>query len=180
MKFLSSFISCALLCFLLSSCEFHCNIGSKNDDGKNKAVIINGVKLYNGIRLESHHVKVEKAYLSFEKGGRVPDDNFIGEYTPVKLLVFIDSGWIVENGMSRLGASEKVTAETGEIVLNEEDLFNKKESADLPEKDARIIGLTVFLRLAKNSQPHTFNVEFKIWDKIGDGYIEGDYELVSK
>ena len=149
------------------------------EDGKNKPVIKNGIKLYNGIRLESN-VKVNKAYLAFTDGDRVPDDNFIGENTPVKLLVFIDSGWVEENGISSLGASEKVTTENGQVILDEEDLFLKKEMEEMPAKDARTIGLTVSLRLAKNSPPQSFNVEFRIWDKKGNGYITGDYQLISK
>lgn len=180
MRYLSMGVIFFVAISLLPSCEFHCNVGTAGEDGKHKPVIDKGIKLYNGIHLETNKVAVNKAYLLFANGDRVPPDNFIGEDSPVKLIVLIDSGWVVENETCRLGASEKITAENGELLLDEKDLFQKKETQDLSAKDAKIIGITASIRLIRNTPPQTFNVSFRIWDKRGDGFIEGNYQLVSK
>ena len=179
MQLLSRIILFLVVVFLLPSCEFKCNMGDKAAEHTNKPAVKDGAAVYNGIKLTQHQVKVNKAYLVFDNGERVPDDNFIDFTSSVKLLVLLDSGWVSRNGKVNIGASEKVETEKGEAILDEVDLFKGSEDG-VSEADSKIIGLTVTLRVPKNSPPTWFLVKFRIWDKNGEGYVEGEYKLYSK
>jgi hypothetical protein len=171
-----------LLPLLLTSCEFNCQVGSKTnpEDDKSKAVMQGGTAVYNGIKLQANNVKVEKAYLIFENGQRLEEGNFIDFTSPVKLILMIDEGWVAENGKVSLGAAEKITVErSGEVLLDEADLFTKY-SDGISEADAKVISLTAILKFNNPIPPTTFTVSFKVWDKKGNGVIEGSYTLHSK
>ena len=172
----------ALILFI-SSCEFQCKVGSMDENQqKTKAtgpVKIGNALVYNNIQITSNKLALNKAYLVFENGERVPNDNFVEFSSPIKLLLLIDSGWTVNNMKVKLGASEKVTNENGVTELEQQDLF-----ADYPEgvsaEDARIIGLTISIKMNPGAPPTWFKVNFRVWDKNSDGYIEGHYKLFSK
>jgi hypothetical protein len=134
--------------------------------------------IYNGIELEAHLVKVRKAYLVFDDGERVPDNNVVDFSKPVKMTVFVDSGWTEHENQVMLGASEKVTTDEGRVLLSEKDLFVKNHrTSSIPAEDARILSLTVTLKLAGNSEPGFVTISFTIWDKMGIGYVKGQYRL---
>jgi hypothetical protein len=171
-----------LLPLLLSSCEFKCQVGGKNgpEDGKTKPVMQGGAAVYNGIKLQATDVKVEKAYLIFENGQRLEEGNFIDFSSPVKLILLIEEGWKAEGGNVYLGASEKITVESsGEVLLDEPDLFTKFPDG-VSEADAKVISLTATLKFNNPIPPTTFTVSFRVWDKKGNGVIEGSYTLHSK
>ena len=65
------------LSLLLSSCEFNCSIGKKEEE-KGSAKVKEGARVYNNIQLTTNGVKVDKAFLLLANGQRVPDDNFVG------------------------------------------------------------------------------------------------------
>lgn len=170
-----------LVC-LLPACEFKCHVGKieENKTAQRKGPIVqDGAILYNGIELEANKVKLSKAYLVFENGERVPNDNFVDFESPVKLLLLIDSGWTTENGKVWLGVSEKGISEDGETLLDKKDLFTGHEEGVAPE-DAKILGLTYTIKLNPGSPPTSFKLFFKVWDKKGKGYIEGNFKLFSK
>lgn len=170
-------------CFSLVSCEVKCNIGSKEEVKQStgtKPYVQDGTAIYNGIKLSADKVNVTKAYLVFDNGERVPDDNFIDFKGAVKLLLIIDSGWVIKNDKVFLSASEKVVAENGTILLNEEDLFAKYASDGISPEDAKIIGITVSLNLKEGDPPAYFNIHFDVRDKIGEGVIKGSYRLYTK
>jgi hypothetical protein len=182
MPAISRLATCIIILFLLSSCEFKCNVGNKDKTANaevKKPVVKGGSIIYNGIDLESHNMKLSKAYLIFEDGTRVPEGNFVDFSAPIRLILLIDSGWVAQQGMVLIGASEKVQTENGATILDEKDLFEKYPEG-VSVEDAKIIGLTVTLRIDKNSPPTSFTTSFKVWDKKGDGYIEGNYKLYSK
>ena len=181
---MNSFRKCIYVFFivcLLPACEFKCSIGSAKKNKPHEAfkpVIKDGAIISNGIQLTTGSVKLRKAYLVFENGEEVPANNVIDYKSPVKLLLLIDSGWRSQNGHVWLGGAEKVLSEEGKVVLDEEDLFapfSEGVSAD----DAKIIGLTVTINITKG-YTSSFTVFFKVWDKKGKGYIEGNYKLFSK
>lgn len=181
MRLPSSLFVLFFLSVLLSSCDFQCKV---NSDPKKEATgkmpeVKDGAILYNGIKLTTNHIKVKKAYLVFENGERVPEGNFIDFKTPVKLLILIDSGWVVQNGKVKLQGAEKVVMEGGRVILNEDDLFASYPDG-VSEADSKIIGFTVTLTLPPNAPPTSFLVSFKAADKEGDGVIEGEYKLFSK
>ena len=168
--------------FVLSSCEFHCSIGSESTNKErthNEPIRKNGTTLLNGIELTANKMKVSKAYLVLANGERVPDDNVVDFNSPVKMLLLIDSGWTTINKRVWIGASEKVVAPNGEILLNEKDLFTDDDKG-ADATDAKIIGLTVTLKFPGSNLPDHLVIPFKVWDKKGEGYIEGSYTLYSK
>ena len=174
----SLFLLAVGVCFILPSCEFNCSIGNKDEPG-GTAVVKNGTRIYNQIDLQTNGVKVDKAYLIFDNGKRVPDDNFVDFKKPVRLQLKIKSGWVEENGKVMLGAAETITAENGTIVLKEEDLFEKYPSG-ISAADAKAIYLSAALSLKEGASPTSFTVSFNIWDKNGDGFIKGSYKLYSR
>ncbi len=178
MKNRSSFLLIIIFSFFLSSCKFSCSVG-ENDDSKSAAVVKEGARLYNNIELNTNHVKVSKAYLLLDNGERVPDDNFVSFNGPVKMQMYIDSGWVEKNGKVMLGASEKITTEHGVVLVDKQDLFQEYPDG-IPAADSKSLYLTATLEVKKNTPPVSITVSFRIWDKNGDGYIEGNYKLFSK
>jgi len=166
----------------LPSCEFNCKVGEIKEDKTNHAkspVVKDGAIIYNGIQLSSVKIKISKAYLVFENGERVPGNNFVDFERPVKLLLIIDSGWVIQNSKAWLGASEKVVTEDGKTMLDEKDLFIAYREG-ISAEDSKIIGLTYTLEVKQGTPPASFTVFFKVWDKKGEGYIEGNYKMFSK
>ena len=173
-----SFSLFVCLTIFLSSCEFNCSIGKK-DEPPGTAALVNDTRVYNGIRLETRGVKVDKAYLLFDNGERVPEGNFVDFKRPVRVHLLIDSGWVEQGGKVMLGAAETITAENGDIVLREEDLF-QKYTEGIPARDAKVIYLSAALTLKENASPTSFTVSFRVWDKKGEGSIQGSYKLYSR
>ena len=178
MKSIFSFFLFVWASFFLQSCEFNCSVGNK-DDVKGSATVKDGARVYNNIELNATDVKVSKAYLLLENGERVPDDNFVDFKSPVKMQLLIDSGWVEQNGKVALGISEKITAEDGTVILDEQDLFQKYTDG-ISVADSKIIYLSASIRLKENAAPTSFTVSFRVWDKKGKGYIDGSYKLFSK
>jgi hypothetical protein len=164
--------------FLLQSCEFSCSIGKK-DEVTGAAEVKDGARIYNNIQLNASGVKVDKAYLLFDDGQRVPDDNFVDFKSLVKMQILVDSGWAEENGKVLLGASEKIVTETGEVVVEEADLFQKYPDG-IAVEDSKSIYLSAILKLKEGIPPTSFTVSFRVWDKKGNGFVEGSYKLYSK
>ncbi len=174
-----------LISFFVSSCEFSCSVGNKEEtiDPPQKTfqtpVHQDGAVVYNGIDLKTSGIKLKKAYLVTKDGEKVPDDNFIDFKQPVKLLLIIDSGWHVTDKKVKLTASERVLSENGDMILNKTDLFESMPDG-VDAEDAKIIGLTVTLSLKEGSPPTFFTIHFRVSDKVGYGFIEGSYKLYSK
>ena len=178
MKSIFSFFLLVWIIFFLQSCEFNCSVGNK-DEVKGSATVNDGARVYNNIEINATGVKVSKAYLLLENGDRVPDDNFVNFKTPVKMQLLIDSGWEEQNGKVALGVSEKITAEDGTVILDEQDLFQKYTNG-ISVADSKVIYLSASIRLKENAAPTSFTVSFRVWDKNGKGYIDGSYKLFSK
>lgn len=181
-KHLSQSLCFVLIVLLLPSCEFKCNVGAstdKDERGKRASVVkqVGGAVLYNGIELESHEVKVRKAFLVFANGERVPPDNVIDFKQPVKLVIAIDSGWIEYKNKVWLGLMEKITNDNGNTLMYEKDLFKDVYPDGISPKDALDLALSASITLNKNSGPGFFIISFTIWDKKGVGYIRGQYRL---
>jgi hypothetical protein len=175
-----------LTIFALSSCEFHCSVGKKDEADKagekdpNAPVHKEGAAVYNNIQLTAKGVKVDKAYLiTATDGKRVAEGNFVDFSQPVKLIIEIDSGWVEKDGKVVIGASEKMSSKNT-VIIDEKDLFAQYEETGVDASDAKTIGLSVTLNLPKDAPPNDFDVVFRVWDKRGNGYIEGSYKLYSK
>ncbi len=175
---LGSFLLAVCVVFMLQSCEFNCSVG-KTDKDSGVAEVKDGARVYNKIQLTTNKVKVEKAYLLFDNGQRVPDDNFVDFNSTIKMQLLIDTGWVEENSKVMLGASEKIVTEDGTVVLEEADLFQKYPDG-ISVDDSKSIYLSAILKLKEAVPPTSFTVSFRVWDKKGDGFIEGSYKLYSK
>ena len=179
MRYVTAFLLIFCIGFFLQSCEFNCSIGKKDEEIKGVAKVKEGARIYNNIELTSPGLKISKAYLVYEGGGRVPDDNFVDFKKWIKMQLQVDSGWVVNNGKIMLGASEKIIAENGTVILEENDLF-KKYPDGIAAEDAKFIVLSAGVNLKEGAAPTSFTVSFKVWDKNGNGYAEGSYQLFSK
>ena len=169
-----------VLSVFLQSCEFNCSIGKKKDEVKGTAKVKDGTRIYNDIQLQTNKLKVSKAYLVMKDGSAMPEGNLVDFEKPINVQLVIDEGWTEQNGKVFLGASEKIAAEDGTVILDEKDLFSGKYSDGISATDAKEVGLTASLTLKKGLPPATFTVSFKVWDKKGEGYVEGSYKLYSK
>jgi hypothetical protein len=176
-----SFLLIISVSLSLSSCEFNCSVGKAKKDVEvtGTVKVKEGARIYNNIELQASGVKVDKAYLIFDNGERVPDDNFVDFTSPVKIHILVDSGWVEENGKVMLGASEKITAESGNVVVEEVDLFEKYPEG-ISAEDARSIYLSAIFTIKEGAPPTSFTVSFRVWDKKGAGFIEGSFKLYSK
>lgn len=176
-------ISIITLTIIVSSCKFSCKVGSMDETpakARTKGTVkIGDALVYNDIAISFKDIKLNKAYLVFENGERVPDGNLVDFSSPVKLVLLIDSGWTTKNAKVMLGASEKISSEDSDVILNEDDLFAGYPEG-VTEEDSRIIGITASIKLPSGAPPTSFDVHVKVWDKNSDAYIEGKYKLFSK
>jgi hypothetical protein len=171
-----------VLSLFLSSCEFQCSIGGNKDEKKLSpgAVMKDGAALYNDVNLSATGVKVNRAFLTNAKNEKIQPGNFVAPNEKVFLNIIVDSGWVATDGRCYLGASEKVVTHQGNELLNEADLFSSMDETGASDKDAKIISLSVLLKLPENAPPNNFHVSFRVWDKKGTGEITGDYKLYTK
>ncbi|MBL7726589.1 MAG: hypothetical protein JNM68_02840 [Dinghuibacter sp.] len=169
-----------LFSLLLTACEFRCSVGGDSGTtGKPNAK--KGPMLYNNIALNTTGgVKVHRAFLTNDKNERIAEGNFIEPNKYTYLKVIIDSGWTETNGRCYLGASQKITTDGGKVLLDEPDLFESLGVDGASAEDAKIISLSVILKVPPNAPPSGFNVEYRIWDKKGEGSISGQYKIFTK
>ena len=69
-------------------------------------------------------------------------------------------------------------SEDGSVILDKEDLFTSSDGYSV--EDAKIIGISVTINVKSGSPPTYFTVHYRLWDKKGDGVIDGSYRLYSK
>ncbi len=169
-------LSCCCVVFF-SSCEFSCSIGDKSSE-KKISYTSDEPRIYNNIKLKATKLKIEKAYLIFDNGNAVPENNAVDFKNPVKMQVKIDSGWVSRDGKVMIGASEKIVTEDGTVLLDEPDLF--AANTGVSPEDAKSLRLTASIHVREGSPPTSFTIFFNIWDKNGEGTMEGSYKLYSK
>jgi len=134
-------------------------------------------KIRNKIELQEKELIVSQAYLQFEDGKLVPEDNKIELKQSVKLKLLME-GWKKESDKVYIGATETITTNDGQTVLKTEDLF-----ADYPDgvkaEDASVISLSAVITGIDKLYDY-FLVSFHVWDKKGKGEIKGSYKLYLK
>lgn len=133
-------------------------------------------KISNGINLNlGKGIKLVKAYLFYDGGARVADSNLADLGQNVNMLIQIEKGgWVEKDQKVSIGASEKISTNTGAMILNEADLFAK--FADISAEDAQYITLKAVIT-SQTKKFEFFLVSFTIWDKWGSGKITGSYKL---
>ncbi|MBC7829296.1 MAG: hypothetical protein H7122_16225 [Chitinophagaceae bacterium] len=163
--------------FLLSILLISCNTGAdpkpvNEQKAESKKV---STKIRNGIELTTKgDLKVSQAFLLFEDGSLVPASNEARVNQVVNLRLIIDNGFTESNGKVEIGASEKIETNTGELLLDEKDLF--KDLGEIEAERAKALTLNaVITRLDKLYD--YFLVSFRVWDKKGNGEVNGSYKL---
>lgn len=140
------------------------------DDGNG-----NKTQLLNDISIETKgSVEVYRAFLSFESGDLVPSSNVTSLGKPVYLNLNITKGWKEDEGTVSLGASERISSDNGTVFLDEPDLFQNYNS--ISAEDAKFIRLKAVVN-SKTGPIKYFVVDYKVWDKNGDGVITGSYKF---
>lgn len=141
----------------------------KEDEPKSQAQVLNDIVLETG-----GGVEVSQAFLTYENGDVVPSSNVTSLGKPVYLRLNLIKGWKEEMGEVSLGASEKISSDKGTVFLDEPDLFQKYKS--LSADDAKIIQLKAVINSMSGPIKY-FVVDYKVWDKNGDGVIKGSYKF---
>ena len=163
-----------LLALAIAACNNSAQTGDKNTTAKSDNSNSN---FRNDISVKSNGIKVEQAFLMFDDDKLVPADNKVEIGQNVRLRLII-SGWKPVNGRVALGASEKISTDDGQVVLDEKDLFaNLTDGADL--KDAGVITLSAVISRVDKLFKY-FEVSFKVWDKNSSDNASGFYRLYLK
>jgi hypothetical protein len=169
---------------MLVSCEFKCNIGKMEEPTNNNKKVVEkeGAVIFNGIELIANKIKLNKAYLveNNKSDKSISENNFIDVKEGVKLMLIIDSGWTSKNNSVWLGASMKVTADNGEVLMNKQDMFEEYNENGISIRDSKYIALSVFFTEWNAKRPVSLDVAFNIWDKKGEGFINGKYRVHTK
>jgi hypothetical protein len=161
----------AIVCLSLFSCEFSIKTHEKKTDTQNS-------KIRNGILVQSKGVNLEQAFLLKEDGTLLPEDNKIEVKQKIKLRL-IANGWKEQEGRVYVEASQKVIKNNGEILLDQANLFEADSIESISAEDAKYINLSFWLNEIYELFEY-LTVEFKIWDKKGEGEVKGSYRLYLK
>jgi len=180
----------ALIIFAIvfTSCEFKCNIGKdteKKDQQKDSTIQKssnknNSPQTLNGIELSTNEVQVNRAFLSLESGNLVPSDNTVALGEKISLVINIDNGWKEIDGKSFIGASEKITTDNGTTLLDTGDMFAAYDQTGLDPTDAKVITLKAIITSKPSGPVEYYVVNFRVWDKKGNGEITGKYKFYIK
>ena len=167
--------------FLLSCfCACEIKVKSKNTDSepaikqasaepKTDADILHNISV-----LQSGRLKVGQAFLTFEDGRLLPKSHRVKLGETVLLNLVIDEGWEVRNGKASIDASEIITTDQNQIVLNARNLFKQKPVMDA--EDARRVILKAVITKTNEKIDH-FVVNYRLWDQWGDAEVKGSYPL---
>ncbi len=141
---------------------------------KNSTNIKNNIK--NNIVLNNDGFTIKSAGLYFDDNTAVPATNKVDLNQNVNLILELDGGWKLEDGMAYIGATERITLSDGYEVLKSEDLFKSYETTGVKETDANYITIKAVITKMDNKKKYV-NVNFKVWDKKGGNTISGNYKL---
>ncbi|MEI9811122.1 MAG: hypothetical protein WDO16_26360 [Bacteroidota bacterium] len=165
------FLSLFFITTLLSSCE----VTVKKNDDKEKNT---DSKIRNGIVVTSKGIKVEQAFLLFEDGTLVPDDNLIRVNQKV-ILRLIVSGWKEKEGKVFVSGGEMVETSEGDVLFGDKNLF-KDFSDGITSRDAEYISMNVVISGVTKLFDY-YKVSFQVKDDLAtDNKLEGHYKLYLK
>lgn len=142
---------------------------ASDEEPENKTQILNDISLQT-----EGSVEVYRAFLSYDDGSLVPSTNVTSLGKPIFLNLNVTKGWKENDGKVSLGASEKISTDNGAVLLNEEDLF--KDYASLNADDAKFIRMKAVVN-SMTGPINYFVVDYKVWDKNGNGVISGSYKF---
>jgi len=165
---------------LLAGCSFNCSVG-ESKPLKSKTITsadnmpLNGAVIKNDIELEATAVKVSQVYL-LDANKNLMEDNVTAVGKKIYVIIKTDTGWIKENGKSFIGASERISTSAGKVLVDAADIFIDHEATGMPADDAGVISLSAVITQA-DPGVENFTVQFRVWDKKGEGEIKGKYKF---
>ena len=170
-----------MLAVSLAGCEVKCSAGNNEPAVKSKTVsssdnnTLNGAIIKNDIELDATGVKLKEAYLvDADKNLLTENVTRVGE--KIYLVIKLDTGWVKENGKSFVGASERISTKAGKVVLDTDDMFKDYSETGVDAEDAKVLSLSAVITQA-NSGVDDFVVQFRVWDKKGNGEVKGKYKF---
>lgn len=174
-----------ILAIVFTSCKFDCQMGSteKKEEGKNNTNPIPSdknqgtPKTLNGIELHTNGVQVYSASLSLDNGNLVPSDNTVALGEKINLMINVESGWKEIDGKSFVGASETITSDNGTVLLETGDMLSAYTETGMDATDAKVITLKARITSLATPPAEYYVVNFRVWDKKGDGEITGKYKF---
>jgi hypothetical protein len=132
-------------------------------------------KIRNGIVVTSKGINVEQAFLVFDDGSLVPENNVVKINQKVWLRLII-SGWQEKDSTVFISGRETVETNKGDVILDNKDLFDSFENGLTP-KEAQTLSLSMVITKIDRLYDY-FKVSFKIKDEINlRNALEGYYKL---
>lgn len=163
--------------FMLLSCGNISENKTTTTENGTHASSVNS-KIKNGIQINQNGLSVSQAFLLFEDGTRVPEDNTVQINQQISLRLIME-GWKDKDGKVFPGASETILTNEGDTVLAEPDLFESYAQTGVDKKDAEYI--TLFATITKLDKLYDyFTVQFRLWDKQSNAETTGSYKLYIK
>ena len=120
------------LLFLLSAALYSCEVKVNTPGTANKSA---GGKIRNGINVNAKGVEVEQAFLTYDDGSLVDENNTTSVNKKLKIN-FVVKGWKADNGQVALEANEKVTSSDGDVIMDEKELFSRGGLQTISAADA--------------------------------------------
>jgi hypothetical protein len=172
------------LAVMLTSCEF--SVSTKKDDKISTKEIsssestgaLTGANIQNDIDLDAKGLKVKEAYL-MDDNRNLLTTNEVREGEKIRCVVVLDTGWTKYEDKSFVGASEKIISGSGSVVLDEADLFKDYTESGVSATDAKILSVTATIT-RKEPGIDDYKVQFRMWDKKGDGEVTGSFKFKVK
>jgi hypothetical protein len=155
---------------LLMACHSSVTVGDKKYDSDSGIMTI--AQIQNNIQIKENGLKVSEAYLVDQStGNRITND--IGKNDNISLRLVI-SGWKEVDSRVKPGASEKIAANDGKVVLDRPDLFS--EMTDASAKDARFVTIDAEFKNMKTDYSG-MDIGFRVWDKVSNAEVTGSYHV---
>lgn len=170
-----------MLAILLASFNFSCSVGDKKSGTQGKTATsgdnsaLNGAIIKNDVELDVTGVKLKEVYL-LDAENNLLKENITRVGEKLYVVIKVDTGWVKENGKSFIGASERISTSGGTVIVNADDIFKEYETSGLDAVDAKVISLSAVITEAK-AGVENFVVQFRVWDKKGNGEIKGKYKF---
>ena len=173
-----------LLATLLASCKFNCSVGESKPGVKTKSVssadetTLTGAVIKNDIELEATGVKLKEAYL-LDADKNLLTENVTRVGNKIYIVIKTDTGWTKENTKSFIGVAERISTSGGKVVLDAADIFKDYETTGLDADDCKLITISaVITNVVAGAE--NFVVQFRVWDKKGNGEVKGKYKFSVK
>jgi hypothetical protein len=134
-----------------------------------QAQILNSIVVH-----EKGGLEIARAFLAYENGSLLQPGNTVLLGDVVCLNLVIKQGWVAENGFVSIGATQTLITKNGAPVLSSSDLF-----AGTPKiEESKASHLQLKTTITKGlPDAGSFVVNYRVWDKTGDGEVTGNYRL---